>query len=152
LRAATGAYILNSGLGKWEAEEEAATATHGFAAASYPFLKNNDPKTFNKGLAAAEITVGAALLTPVVPPLFAGLALAGFSGGLIGLYLRSPGMRQEGSLRPTEQGVPFAKDSWLLGIGASLAIDGIAQNIGRRRRRKRAERAAAAEIAEAANT
>ncbi|MGH3599083.1 MAG: hypothetical protein ACRDQH_02200 [Pseudonocardiaceae bacterium] len=28
-----------------------------------------------------------------------------------GLYLRTPGMRQQGSLRPTENGVALAKDA-----------------------------------------
>jgi hypothetical protein len=35
-------------------------------------------------------------------------------------------MRLEGSLRPTEQGIPLAKDVWLAAIGASLIIDGLA--------------------------
>jgi hypothetical protein len=45
------------------------------------------------------------------------------STGLLGLYLRTPGMRQEGSIRPTEQGLVLAKDVWLLGIGASLLVE-----------------------------
>jgi hypothetical protein len=32
-------------------------------------------------------------------------------------------MRREGSLRPTEQGIPLAKDVWLLGIGAGLVAE-----------------------------
>ena len=34
-------------------------------------------------------------------------------------------MRQEGSLRPTRQGIPLAKDVWLLGIGASLILSDV---------------------------
>jgi hypothetical protein len=45
------------------------------------------------------------------------------NSGLLGLYLRTPGMRREGSLRPTEQGIPLSKDVWLAAIGASLVID-----------------------------
>ena len=55
----------------------------------------------------------------------AGLALTGFSGGLLGLYLKIPGMRKEDSLRPTQQGIPLAKDSWMLGIGVGLTLDGL---------------------------
>jgi hypothetical protein len=57
--------------------------------------------------------------------LAAGTALTAFSGALLGLYLRTPGMRQEGSLGPTQQDIPLAKDIWLAGIGASLLIDGL---------------------------
>jgi hypothetical protein len=34
-------------------------------------------------------------------------------------------MREEGSLRPTQQGVPLAKDVWMLGIGATLIVDAL---------------------------
>jgi hypothetical protein len=34
-------------------------------------------------------------------------------------------MRKPGSLRPTENGTPIAKDSWLLGVGLGLIIDDI---------------------------
>jgi len=60
---------------------------------------------------------------PFVPAGVAGVALTAFSAGLLGLYLRTPGMRHEGSLRPTEQGIPLSKDVWLVAIGASLVID-----------------------------
>jgi len=38
-RVATGAFILNSGIGKLSAEEATAAHLHGFAAGTYPFLK-----------------------------------------------------------------------------------------------------------------
>jgi hypothetical protein len=60
----------------------------------------------------------------VVPNVVAGAALTAFSAGLLGLYLRSPGMREEGSLRPTQQGMSIAKDVWMFGIGLTLLIDG----------------------------
>jgi hypothetical protein len=34
-------------------------------------------------------------------------------------------MRQQRSLRPTEQGIPLAKDVWLADNGVSLLIDGL---------------------------
>jgi hypothetical protein len=36
-----------------------------------------------------------------------------------------PEMREEGSLRPTRQGMSIAKDVWMCGIGLSLLVDGL---------------------------
>ena len=123
-RISAGAFILNSGLGKRNVPAEAATGMHGFATGTYPFLKSVPPQQFVQGLATAEIAVGALLLTPFVPTALAGALLTGFSGGLLGLYLKTPGMRKEGSLAPTEQGLALAKDSWLVGIGIGLLSRG----------------------------
>jgi hypothetical protein len=125
LRAITGAFILNSGLTKWRAGQEAAEGVHGFATAAYPELKRFRPEQFNKLLAGAEIALGAALLAPVVPAAVAGAGLTAFSGGLLGLYFKVPGLKQQGSLKPTEDGMAIAKDSWLLGIGVSLLVSGL---------------------------
>jgi hypothetical protein len=62
-------------------------------------------------------------LLPVVPTAVAGAGLAAFSAGMLGLYLRTPGMRQDGSLRPTQQGTAIAKDVWMLGIAAGFIVD-----------------------------
>jgi hypothetical protein len=98
------------------------------AANTYPFLGSMDPEQFAATLSKAEIAIGVALLTPFVPTAVAGAALLAFSGGLLGLYLRTPGMREPGSLRPTQQGIPLAKDVWMVGIGASLLADGLTAN------------------------
>lgn len=112
---------MNSGLTKLKAEKETAQHLHGFASGSYPMLENVPPEQFAKGLGAAEVALGGALLMPVVVgDGLAGLALTAFSSGLIGLYLKTPGMRQEGSLRPTQDGTALAKDAWLAGIGLTL--------------------------------
>ena len=66
-------------------------------------------------------------MVPLVPSLLAGAALTAFSAGLAGLYLRLPGMRQEGGLRPSPQGIPLAKDTWLVGIGVSLVLEELAR-------------------------
>ncbi|MFE4332579.1 hypothetical protein ACFRQM_25120 [Streptomyces sp. NPDC056831] len=119
-RLATGAFILNSGLGKLKADEEMAQGVHGMACTAYPFLKKIEARRFTRLLALSELTVGGTLLCPFVPTRLAGLVLTGFSSGLLGLYLRVPGMREPGSLRPTQNGIPLAKDSWMLGIGLGL--------------------------------
>lgn len=123
LRIATGAYILNSGVSKFGADEETAKSTHGMASSAYPPLQNVPPKQFHTGLAVAESAVGAALLLPVVPAGLAGLTLIGFSGALLGMWWRTPGMHEPGSVKPTHQGMTIAKDAWMLGIGTSLIID-----------------------------
>ena len=122
-RITAGAFILNSGIGKLSADEETAAQLHGFASGAYPFLKKLKPRDFVRLLATAEIALGAALLVPVVPSVVAGAGLTAFSGGLLGLYARTPGMRKEGSPLPTEQGTALAKDAWLAGIGLGLVID-----------------------------
>src|SRR3954452_17800257 len=81
-RLSAGAFILNSGLGKRGADAEAAAGMHGFAAGTYPVLKNLEPQQFARTLSTAEIAVGALLLAPFVPTAVAGVALTGFSGGL----------------------------------------------------------------------
>jgi hypothetical protein len=124
-RISAGAFILNSGLGKRGVDAEAAAGMHGFAAGTYPFLKSIPPQQFTRGLATTEIVIGGAMLTPFVPTFVAGAALTAFSGGLLGLYLRTPGMRKPGSLAPTEAGLALAKDSWLVGIGIGLMTRGL---------------------------
>jgi hypothetical protein len=59
-RVATGAFILNSGIGKLRADEEAAAQLHGFAAGAYPFVNKLKPADFTRLLAVGEITLGAA--------------------------------------------------------------------------------------------
>ena len=124
-RLITGAYIVNTGVSKLVADEETAKGLHGMATAAYPFLGKLDAQTFSRLLGAGELTLGASLLLPIVPTALAGLGLAGFSAGLLGMYLRIPGMRENGSLRPTAQGTALAKDAWLLGIGLSFVLDAI---------------------------
>jgi len=122
-RIAAGAFILNSGVGKWSADEETAAQLHGFASGAYPFLAKLKPKDFVRLLSATEITLGAALLVPVIPSALVGAGLTAFSGALLGLYARTPGMRKDGTPFPTQQGIALAKDAWMLGIGLGLVID-----------------------------
>ena len=126
LRLTTGAFILSSGLDKLQGDEETAGQLHGFAGGTYPFLKGIEPAKFLRLLAAGEIAIGSALLLPVVPAALAGAALSGFSAGLLGLYLRTPGMRRgPKDLRSTPQGLPISKDVWMLGAGLALVVDGL---------------------------
>ncbi|GLY70509.1 hypothetical protein Atai01_71280 [Amycolatopsis taiwanensis] len=123
VRVMTGAFILNSGYTMRSADAAAAGRLHGFASGTYPGLRKVDPQIFVRLLSGGEMLLGAALLIPVIPSAVAGAGLAAFAGGLVGLYFGTPGMRRQGSIRPTEEGLGLAKDVWLLGIGASLVVD-----------------------------
>jgi hypothetical protein len=124
-RLTTGAFILNTGLGKWSADEETAARLHGMAVGTYPFLGKLKPKDFVRLLSVSEIALGAALLLPVVPTAVAGAGLTAFSAGLLGMYLRTPGMTKEDGIRPSQQGTALAKDVWMLGIGVALTVDAL---------------------------
>ncbi len=124
-RLATGAFLLNSGLAKRGADEQTAAMLHGMAKNTYPFLGKMEPTAFARLLSTGEMALGTALLLPVVPTALAGVGLTAFSAGLVGLYLRTPGMREEGSLRPTQDGTALAKDVWMLGIGIGFVVDAL---------------------------
>lgn len=128
LRLATGAFILNSGINHLKLEKEQADRLHGMAKGAYPALERLEPQPFGQVLAIGEVALGGALLLPFVPASLAGLGLAVFSGSLLGMYARTPGVHEEGSLRPTEQGTVLAKDTWMAGIAAALLIDVVSES------------------------
>jgi uncharacterized membrane protein YphA (DoxX/SURF4 family) len=125
LRIATGGYILHTGWEKWHADDERAAGVHAAASGAFPVFSSMKSTDFLRLLAAGELAVGAALLTPFVPPALAGAALTGFSGALVALYLRTEAMHRPGSIWPTAQGTAVSKDVWMLGIGLSLVADGL---------------------------
>jgi hypothetical protein len=130
LRLTVGAFFLDSGLSKRDADQATAQRLQQFATVTYPFLGKLDAQKFTRLLSTGEIAVATALLLPVIPAAAAGVALTAFSCGTLGLYLHTPGMRQEGSLRPTEQGIALAKDVWMLGVGISLIAEGMTGHRG----------------------
>lgn len=123
LRLATGAFILNSGLGKTALDEGAAGYLQSMAARAIPQVSQIEPQQFGKALAASEIALGSALLAPFVPSRLAGLGLLAFSVGMITMYLRTPGLTEEDGIRPTQEGTAVAKDIWMVGIALSLLLD-----------------------------
>ncbi|WP_410818549.1 hypothetical protein [Micromonospora sp. 050-3] len=125
LRVSIGAYFLNSGLGKRTLEGTAAEGLHGMAVAAMPQLGQLEPGRFAKLLSYSEIALGAALIAPFVPAPLVGLGLTAFGAGLVQLYLKTPGMREPGSIRPTQQGAGLAKDVWLVGAGLTLVLEGL---------------------------
>jgi uncharacterized membrane protein YphA (DoxX/SURF4 family) len=120
-RLATGAYILHTGIGKWNGSEEQAAGLHSMAAGAYPALRDIPPAKFMRMLAVGEIVTGTLLLLPVRNRL-AGLALATFAGALLTMYLRTPSLHEPGSFWPTQAGIAVSKDIWMLGIGLGLLV------------------------------
>jgi hypothetical protein len=125
LRLVTGVFILDGGIKKLSGDASAATAIHGMATGTYPSLGSMEPKQFLKTLAIGEIGLGSVLLLPKFPTSVAGAALTGFSGALLNMWWRTPGMHEPGSPRPTQAGTAVAKDVWMLGIGLGLLLDAV---------------------------
>jgi uncharacterized membrane protein YphA (DoxX/SURF4 family) len=124
-RLATGAYILHTGWEKWHGDEDRAAGVHGMAANAFPVFSSMKATDFLKTLSVGELALGAALLTPFVPTALAGVALTGFSGALVAMYLRTDSLHKPGSVWPTAQGTGVSKDVWMLGIGLGLMADGL---------------------------
>lgn len=120
VRVAVGTFILNSGISKLTGDENYLEHVFSTAITAYPFLESAGASKFGKFFGLCEVVLGSVLLTPVFSDATAGALLVPFAAGLVGLYLKIPGMRLESSLRPSGQGVALAKDSWLLGVGLSL--------------------------------
>ena len=126
-RLAAGAFILNSGLGKRNLPEEAAAGMRDAGSVGVPQLAQTPAKDFGKYLSYGEMALGAALLTPVVPGWLAGAGLAAFSAGLLNMYRKTPGMTVDG-VRPTPEGLPVAKDVFMLGIAGTIILDSLRKN------------------------
>lgn len=124
-RLAAGAFILNSGLSKRGLDEESAAGLQAMGANAYPQLKEMSPQDFGKLVSTGETALGAALLLPIVPSWLAGLGLTAFSGSLLRMYLKTPGLTEQDGIRPTSDGTAIAKDVFMLGIGLGLLVDAL---------------------------
>lgn len=114
---------MSSGLSKRDADEQTANGLFGMATNAYPFLAPMEAAGFARLLSIGEITLGTALLLPIVPTTVAAAGLAAFSGGLVGMYLRTPALHREGSVAPSQDGIAIAKDVWMLGIALGFLVD-----------------------------
>ena len=124
LRAIPGAFVLNSGIGKLGMDEQTAGSLQAEAEKGVPALGSMEPAKFGKLLSYGEIGVGAALLLPFVPNRLAGLALGGFSAGLLSVYFRDPAKTTDDGVRPSGEGTALAKDSWMMAIAIALVAGG----------------------------
>jgi len=124
-RLVTGAYVLHSGWTKLWADEDTVSGLYGMATTAYPVFERVPAPVFVRALGVGEMGLGALLLAPTVPSAVAGPALTVFSGSLVGMYAQLPGMREDGSIWPTQQGMALAKDAWLVGIGLTMTLGGL---------------------------
>lgn len=136
-RIAAGAYVLSSGLTKLQSDAARAGALRATPASSYTVPGELPAESFTKLLGVAECAVGGTLLLPLLGDGLAGVSLSAVAGGLLGLHLKTSAVRQEGGLRPSQQGELFTGDAVLLGIGLSL----MGHSVGARRQARRVERA-----------
>ena len=123
VRLAFGLFFLHTALEKRALDEQGIKGVHRFASTAYPPLKDVPPATFVRGMMLAESAIAASLLVPVVPVSVGAAGLTAFGVGLMGTYARTPGMRHEGSIRPTPIGQGLAKDAWMVAAGAAMLID-----------------------------
>lgn len=134
LRLTTGAFVLNSGIGKLNLSDEEAEGLQQMASNGVPVLADMSPAAFRRFIAVTEIGVGAVQLIPKVPGWLAGSALSAFSAGLLNMYLNTPGMTQDDGVRPSQDGTAVAKDVWMLGAGVSMIIDSTLNSTSRRKK------------------
>ena len=120
---ACGAFILNTGIGKRSLDAEKAAGLRDQAALVFPPLKKMDPTRFGKLLSAFEIGLGAALIVPVVPTWLVSAGLIGFSGMLMGVYLKTPSMTMKDGIRTAPAGMGIARDIFMLGSGLGLFVE-----------------------------
>lgn len=122
LRLATGAYILNSGVGKRTRDEARAKRLKTQAELAFPQFADVEPLAFLRFLSTSEIALGAALLAPFVPSWLAGAGLGLFSGNLLRMYWKNPEMHPPGDPRPTPAGIAVSKDVWMFAIALALIL------------------------------
>ncbi|WP_420098284.1 DoxX family membrane protein [Corynebacterium sp.] len=120
LRSLSGAYFLQSGIGKLKMPTEAAAGLQQFAATGVPQVAKLDPDTFSKVVSYSEIGVGASLLTPFVSNRLAGLALGAINTGFLSIYFRNEQMTRKDGIRPSEAGTGLSKDLFIAAIAGAL--------------------------------
>lgn len=120
LRAIPGAFILNSGLGKLQTPPEASVGMQQYASTGISAVQEIPADKFGQALGVAETALGAALLTPFVSNRLAGAGLTAFGAGLLTLYFGNESNTEADGIRPSQEGIALAKDSWLVALGVGL--------------------------------
>ncbi|WP_297187879.1 hypothetical protein [uncultured Corynebacterium sp.] len=123
-RVIPGAFILNAGIGKLGMDESSSAGLQNMAATGIPQMKEIPTDKFGDFIAYSEIGIGATLLAPFVPDRLAGMVLTPFAAGLLSMYFGNPENTEDDGIRPSQEGLPLAKDSFLLAIGLGLALKG----------------------------
>lgn len=130
-RLACGAFLLHTGFSKRTLNAETAAGLRDQAARVFPALGKMDPVLFGKLLSTFEISLGTALVIPIVPTWLVSAGLIGFSGMLMGVYLKTPELTQNNGIRPSPAGMPIARDVFMLGSAIGLFIEEMTQHTKR---------------------
>jgi hypothetical protein len=130
LRLTTGAFVLNSGVTRFNADEQTSKRLQQTAAQWLPQVNRMDSRTFAKTVAAGEVALGTALMLPVVPAAIAGLGITAFAASLLAARGSAAGQHVGPTGVPTESttpepAVPKATEAWMLGSGVSLLLDAL---------------------------
>ena len=125
LRLGTGAFVVNSGIAAFSADNETTKRLQSTAARLMPQVEKMDPRTFAKVLGAGEVTLGAALILPVVPAAVAGLGLSAFAASLLATQRPTNGQHADGQNETPASATPPATEAWMLGAGVSLLLDAL---------------------------
>ncbi len=123
LRLTAGAFVLNSGVSTFSATDEKTTKLQASAAKLLPQIERMDPRTFAKVLGASEVTLGTALMLPIVPAAVAGLGLTAFAASMLATRPATNGQHADTDTETTL--VPNATEAWMLGSGVSLLLDAL---------------------------
>jgi hypothetical protein len=124
LRLTTGAFVLNSGVSTFGATDEKSARLQSSAARLVPQVERMNPRTFAKLLGAGEVTLGTALMLPIVPAAVAGLGLTAFAASLLAMRPSTNGPHTDTDA-DTSSAVPIATEAWMLGSGVSLLLDAL---------------------------
>ena len=120
LRLIPGAFIINSGIGKLKADEEASAGLQQFAMTGVPAVEKLPSDKFAKILGSAEVALGSTLVALPIPNFIAGAGLTAFGAGLLTLYFGNEDNTEADGVRPSQKGLVLAKDSWLVALGLGL--------------------------------
>lgn len=123
LRSVSGAFILNSGIGKIGMPAEYSAGIQQAAASGIPLMAKLPSDKFGSYLGYAETAIAGALLAPFVSNRIAGAGLTAFSAGLLSMYFANPENTEEDGIRPSSEGLSLAKDVFMLAIGAALMAE-----------------------------
>jgi len=125
LRLTTGAFVLNSGVSTFGASDEQTKKLQSTAAKLMPQVERMDPRTFAKVVGAGEVTLGTALMLPMVPAAVAGLGLTALAASLLASRPTTNGHHASPGGETTSVPVPNATEAWMLGSGVSLLLDAL---------------------------
>jgi hypothetical protein len=120
-----GAFVVNSGVSRFGADDAAMKRLQTSAAKLVPQVERMSPRTFSRAVAAGEVTLGTAIMLPLVPAAAAGIGLSVFAASLVAARQPTSGQHVDPTDDATGSAVPNATEAWMLGSGVSLLLDAL---------------------------